>query len=494
MMWAERLVRLRLSRIALVGVLSLWSAALSGQPPQLCSEWQECQRMALEAAARGQYERFHDLAWRTIQTGPTSEPALMFLLARAQALSGRPDEALRMLRRLADTGVAATAITDADFSMVRELRAWPQVEAALAAGATAALRPAPSPVAPAVVPSPAPEPRAPAAASAPTPAPVPSPTPAPVSPRTPSAPVALSPPFVMPLEVVPARDAAQFSAPRFRPAGLAFDAVSQRFVIGDALARKVIVVGIGPRHADDMVSAESARFDTVAALSIDVRRGDLWVASAAEASATSALHRLQLVSGRPLRMHRVPASLGPARVVDLAVQPSGAVVALDAAGSRLLSLARGTEDVIVALQLHLPGAKSIATIRGENITYIAHDSGISRVDVKARSATALAGPKGLVLSGFDAIRMHRDSIVGLQRSADGRLQLVRLKLNTTGLAVREAAVIDRQIVEGDGRVVLTISEDELYYLTIAAPPIGAAREAGERPTSVPFVIRHLTLR
>ena len=289
-------------------------------------------------------------------------------------------------------------------------------------------------------------------------------------------------------------DAVQFSAPRFRPAGLAFDGVSQRFVIGDALARKLIVVGIGPGHADDMVRADSAQFDDVAALSIDTRRGDLWVASAAEVGATSAFHRLQLVSGRPLRMYRVPASLGPVRVVDLVVQPSGGVVALDAAGSRLLWLARGSEEVSVAIHLQLPGAKSIANTRSEHIVHIAHDGGIARVDVKARSVTTLAGPKGLALSGFEAIRMHRDSIVGLQRSSEGALQLVRLTLNATGRAVREAAVIDRQIVEGDGRVVLNITGDELYYLAIAAPPDGVAREAGDRPAAVPLVIRRLTLR
>ena len=441
--------------------------------------------MALDAAARGRYERFHDLAWRTVQTGPKNDPALMFLLARAQVLSGRPTDALVILRRLADTGVATTAITDTDFSRVRELPAWPQVEAALAAGASGARPPAPARVAPAVAPSPEPAPRAPTVA--------PARTPEPPSPRPADAPAAL-PRFVLPLVPVASGDAAQFSAPRFRPAGLAFDAVSRRFVIGDALARKLIVVGLGPGSTDDLVRADSAQFDNVAALGIDARRGDLWVASAAEASATSALHRLQLVSGRPLRMYRVPASLGPARVVDLAVQPSGGVVALDAAGSRLLWLARGAEDVSVALQLQVPGAKSIATGGSENILYIAHDGGIARVDLKAGSVTTLEGPKGLDVSGFEAIRMHRDSIVGLQRSSEGALQLVRLTLNTAGRAVREAAVIDRPIVEGDGRVALNITGDELYYLATAASPSGAAPEAGDRPAAVPFVIRHLTLR
>ena len=77
------------------------------QPPRDvgCTEWRDCREMALAAADRGEYETFHDLAWRTVQTGPPKDPALMYLLARAQALSGRPHDALVMLRRLAEMGV-----------------------------------------------------------------------------------------------------------------------------------------------------------------------------------------------------------------------------------------------------------------------------------------------------------------------------------------------------------------------------------------------------
>jgi hypothetical protein len=112
------------------------------------------------------------------------------------------------------------------------------------------------------------------------------------------------------------------------------------------------------------------------------------------------------------------------------------------------------------------------------------------VDVKARSVAELSGPKDLDLSGFDSIRAHRDSIVGLRTSSDGQRQLIRLKLNGAGRAVREAAVIDQQIVEGDGRVVLNITGDELYYLAIAGAPTDTRTE----PPAEPFVIRQLTLR
>ena len=66
-----------------------------------CRESSECRQLALEAAERHDYETFHDLAWRAVQKGPRQDPALMYLLARAQALSGRPHDALVMIQRLA---------------------------------------------------------------------------------------------------------------------------------------------------------------------------------------------------------------------------------------------------------------------------------------------------------------------------------------------------------------------------------------------------------
>ena len=64
-----------------------------------CRNWRDCRQLALDALVSGDYERFHDLAWKTVQTGPPRDPELMFLLARAQSLSGRPHDALVMLGR-----------------------------------------------------------------------------------------------------------------------------------------------------------------------------------------------------------------------------------------------------------------------------------------------------------------------------------------------------------------------------------------------------------
>src|SRR6476620_4326965 len=119
--------------VALLTYLAARLAVASSAVPQSrdfgCTEWHQCREMALAAAERGDFETFHDLAWRAVQTGPRNDPALMYLLARAQALSGRPHDALVMLPRLAGMGVASEAATNEDFARTRQLPGWAEVNA-----------------------------------------------------------------------------------------------------------------------------------------------------------------------------------------------------------------------------------------------------------------------------------------------------------------------------------------------------------------------------
>src|SRR5262249_45016555 len=108
----------------LVILASMAAQQPASGPAATCHEWHDCQRLALEAYAHGEYEHFHDLAWRTVQTGPPRNAELMYLLARAQSLSGRPHDSLVMLGRLAEVGFITEAATDDDFRAVRQLRQW----------------------------------------------------------------------------------------------------------------------------------------------------------------------------------------------------------------------------------------------------------------------------------------------------------------------------------------------------------------------------------
>src|SRR4029453_11965356 len=105
-------------------VLFSFSAQSQTSPGATCRQWQECRTLALEAADRGDYGQMHDLAWRAGQSGPPRDRGAMYLLARAPVLSARPHDALVMIQRLAEMGVATDAATNDDFARTRELPAW----------------------------------------------------------------------------------------------------------------------------------------------------------------------------------------------------------------------------------------------------------------------------------------------------------------------------------------------------------------------------------
>jgi hypothetical protein len=260
-----------------------------------CREWHACRQLALEAADRHDYETFHDLAWRAVQTGPRKDPALMYLLARAQCLSGRPHDALIMLQRLAEMGVATDAATNDDFQRTRTLPGWPDVDALIerirSAGATAVPVLSSASASGPTLTSPPTEPpaatisggRAPRSAVARTSA-------------VPGAAASRAAGGVAAFKPEPVEQAVRISTARFSAGGLAYDAVSGRFVVGDMHGRKLIVISQGADHAVDLVRAESAGFHDIKAIEIDDRRGDLWVATSTPEDREWIVHRLQLVS------------------------------------------------------------------------------------------------------------------------------------------------------------------------------------------------------
>src|SRR5580765_8278178 len=195
-----------------------------------CNDWHACRQSALEAAERHDYEAFHDLAWRTVQTGPPKDPALMYLLARAQALSGRPHDALIMIQRLAEIGVTYDADTNEDLAGTRRLPGWPEVAGQNQAGRNRV-------AAPAVTASAVATPTATATAGS-----LPSVR---EDPRPPAA------------RVAPAAAAGvRFSSQPFPISGLAYDSISSRFVLADRTGRRLVVVDEHSKQAMDLVRAE----------------------------------------------------------------------------------------------------------------------------------------------------------------------------------------------------------------------------------------------
>jgi hypothetical protein len=355
----------------------------------------------------------------------------MYLLARAQALSGRPGDALVMLRRLADRGLPNDAATNEDFSRVRELPGWAELEA-LSGGV-----------------KPAPDPKETASAPAP---------PAGAAPRAEGAPTAASTEAGAPAEV-------RFDARRFVPGGLAYDAVSRRFVLGDRAARKLFVVDEGSGRANDLVGAGSAGFHDVVGLAIDARRGDLWVVSTTDGDpdkAESVLHKLQLVSGRPLGVFHPSPDNDPVKFVDVSVAADGTVFALDAAGRRILRVRPGSEgfDRVAALETLDPLSLAIAS---ENVAFVSHGSGLSRIELPGGKITAVASKGEELLAGLERIRWATGSIVAVQRQPDGSRRIVKLRLDRRGRRTTAIDVLEPS-APASAAVAAAIAGKAFFYL------------------------------
>jgi hypothetical protein len=440
----------------------LWMAATIGQTSAGeqsrdpgCNEWHQCREMALAAAERGEYERFHDLAWRAVQTGPPRDTDLMYLLARAQALSGRPHDALVMLDRLAEMGAWSDAETNDDFARTRELAGWPAVSARIAGMRAAA------PPGSATAPSPPPS----RAAAAPAATRKPDAPPA-ATPAAPPAPAVVDPPAAAaasPEPVPGAGEAIRFTSAPLAPVGLAYDAVSGRFVLGDRSGRKLIVVADRSNRPQDLVRADSAGFHDIAALQIDDRRGDLWVASSAAPDGSGTLHKLQLVSGRPLKAFTIPQATAPVNLVDLTITRGGTVLVLDAASGRILSLHPGAQNVETAAHINVSDPNSLAVGADDAVVYVAHRDGISLIDLRSRHAAAVAMPKDHRVATLRQIRWHRNALIGVA-DENGAARIVRLELNASGRAITRATTLaSAEGMAGDACV--TIAGEDLLYLT-----------------------------
>ena len=440
-------------------VLSISIQDPSSRPE--CKEWHECRQLALDAASRQDYETFHDLAWRAVQTGPRNDPALMYLLARAQSLSGRPADALVMLQRLAQMGTKTDAATNDDFRRVRALPGWAEFDASAAPASETQPSPAASTVQPPAAVQPESSVRDASAGAMPPPAASARPldtAPKAVEPRA-SAAVAL------PIESI------RFTASSSTPAGIAYDAVSRRFIVGDRAGSKLTVVDEFSQHVANLASAQTAGFGTLAAFEIDPRQGNLWVVSgkASPPGATSSnetppvhttLHKLQLVSGRVLQSFILPEHFGAARFTDVAVTSDSTVLVLDAAGQRIFRLRAKASDLEVAATLSNPPSTIAPAPDGR--VYVATPEGVVVVDFSSRTTTPVKAASNVDLAGLLRLRWHKGALVGIQQS-NGSYRAVRISLDSSGRRAIRQQVLDASLPTADPTAA-TIAGGVLYYL------------------------------
>jgi hypothetical protein len=472
------IARRTLAAILTSFILLILGASVEARAPQECKDAGSCRQLATEAKERKDYDAFHDLAWKAMNLGPKNDAAAMTLLARAQSLSGRPLDAIVMLQRLAAMGVFSDAATSDDFERVRALPSWSELEAKLSGkGAPVAAAPPPAVAPPETAPASKPKPTSSEKTSSKADATEKTSTriDKEKTPKVePLAPVKAPPPPVKGASEAAAANAKtakasaappeplRFAAAGLTAVGLAYDAVSGRFIVGDRAERRLIVVGERSGRVASLAGVD-AGLNELTALEIDAREGDLWVVSA-NGGRSSTVHKLQLISGRTLASIAVPEDLAPARFTDVAVTPQSILV-LDSEGRRIFRAAKKGRTLEVAMRLAVPAATVLAPV-SDALVYVAFDRGLLRADLAARSMSVVEAPPNVNLTGISWMRPFRGSLVALQPTAEGTARLVRIRIDDGGRTVRGIDVLDENIPIA-GPTSAAITDNAVYYLNRA---------------------------
>ena len=95
---------------------------------------------------------------------------------------------------------------------------------------------------------------------------------------------------------------------------------------------------------------------------------------------------------------------------------------------------------------------------------MAHRDGVSRIDLRARTATRVTAPSSISVAHLERIRSSGRALIAVQVDDDGSRRIVRLDLNASGRTVTKAATVERA-VPPMAQTFAIVSADELVYLT-----------------------------
>ena len=396
-----------LSGIAAAGLLHT-PARADEAPPRL---WPSLYDETMEALARDETDAAVAAIERATRLAPPNHPYVLYARMRAYTSAGRFGDVFDALGLLVEKGVAADVLVSPAFESLRDQAKWDEWQPRLQALVAPASR-----------------------------------------------------------SVV----AFRLSEPDFIPEAMTYDRGSRRFLIGSLHKRKVVVVDELSGRTADYATFREAGFLSVLGLEADNTRGALYVLSAggaamegysSDADGRSFLHRLQLSSGRQVARVVPPPAAGGHELNDLVQAPDGTLYATDSrAGVIYRWQARAaTMAPFVTVGAHLQ-PRGIAWSRDGRALYVAHLEGVSRVDLRSREVVPVGHQASVTLVGIGALESYGGDLLAVQNGLPGLSRVVRLRLTSDGLNVRELEVLDANLPDHDVPTGGVVVGDGYYYI------------------------------
>lgn len=365
-------------------------------------------REAQQAYAEGRFDAYRENLLEMLRLRP-NHPTYLYNLAGANALSGRSDDALAILQRVAAAGLIYPAAEDDDFAAIRSSEAF----AAILARFDANRRP-----------------------------------------------------------ISNSETALTVKEKGLISESVAGDPQSGRFWISSVHRRKIIAVD-REGNCRNFSAAEDglwgvfgikldARRQLLWACSGVVP--EIAGYNEAEAGRTG-IFKYDLASGKLLKRYLLPAD-GTAHLFgDLALNAAGDVFISDSFSPRIYVI-RAESDTLAELlnQPEWVSPQGITFGADDSVLYVAdYRMGLYRIDPARGEARALPCPENAILMGIDGLYFHDNSLIAVQNGVNPQ-RIIRARLNPAGDRIETVEVLEANNPVFDEPTLGVIAGNDFYYI------------------------------
>jgi hypothetical protein len=215
------------------------------------------------------------------------------------------------------------------------------------------------------------------------------------------------------------------------PEGLAFDPKTRNFFMGSIAKRKILRIDAQGAVTD--FAGAAADLDAVLGLAVDGPRRRLYAVStstltnAGMARRRNAVIEFDVDTGRLLRRHEVPSAR---QLNDVTVAPGGRAFTSDSLTGAVFELhAEGPPRELAAANQIRSGNGLAASPDGKSL-YVAHSTGLARVDTASGALTRLANRTRENIAAIDGLYEYHGDLIGVQNvTTPGRVILISLSKN-----------------------------------------------------------------
>ena len=240
------------------------------------------------------------------------------------------------------------------------------------------------------------------------------------------------------------------------PEGVDYDSSHDRFYVTSVRHRNVVEISRDGKERE-LWPANTPGIGSVFAVRVDPSRGIVWASTSAITqmagytpadSNAAALIEVRVSDGKVLRRFDLPRSTGHV-LGDLILGPEGDVFVSDSFDPALYRLRPGGNSLEVVRSPLFRSLQGMTASPDGRALYVAdYSHGLLRLDLATGKVQRVADAPGSTTVGLDGIAWLDNSIVAIQNGV-APSRVVRLRLNSDGMKVERARVIDQNIDVAD---------------------------------------------